>query len=92
MTSGYVRFVNPLEVLNRMPVFNQPPESMFAFVIVAGKRARQLMTGAIPLVSNPHSTKSTRVAMEELNAGLLEYEMPERPEDAAEKEAKRRKE
>ena len=30
-----------------MPVFNQAPESKFAFVVVAGKRARQLMSGAI---------------------------------------------
>jgi DNA-directed RNA polymerase subunit K/omega len=50
------------------------------------------MSGASPLVANPRSGKATRIAMEELNAGQLEYQMPERPEDSAEREAKRRKE
>ena len=69
-----------------MPVFTQPPDSQFAYVVVAGKRARQLMSGAPPLVLNPRSQKPTRVAMEELNAARLEYSVPERPEDAAEAE------
>ena len=60
-------------------------------MVVAGKRARQLMSGASPLVANPRSHKPTRVAMEELNAGRLEYRMPELPADAAEKDGKRRK-
>jgi DNA-directed RNA polymerase omega subunit len=55
-----------------MAVLTQAPDSMFAFVVVAGKRARQLMSGASPLVANPRSHKPTRVAMEELNAGQLE--------------------
>ena len=75
-----------------MAVLTQPPENVFAYVIVAGKRARQLMSGASPLIANPRSGKATRIAMEELNAAQLEYEMPERPEDSAEREAKRRKE
>ena len=74
-----------------MPVFTQAPESQFAFVIVAGKRARQLMSGASPLLANPRSQKPTRVAMEELNAGRLEYSIPELP-DEADKDGKRRKE
>ena len=40
-----------------MPVFTQAPESKFAFVVVAGKRARQLMLGATPLLANPRSHK-----------------------------------
>jgi DNA-directed RNA polymerase omega subunit len=72
-----------------MPVFTHAPESQFAYVVVAGKRARQLMSGAPPLVLNPRSQKPTRIAMEELNASRLEYSVPERPEDAAEKDGKR---
>ena len=72
-----------------MAVLNQAPDSMFAFVVVAGKRARQLMTGAVPLLANPRSHKSTRVAMEELSAGQLEYQTPDLD---AEKDGKRRKE
>ena len=49
------------------------------------------MSGASPLVANPRSQKPTRIAMEELNAGQLEYQTPEMPEDSAEKDGKRRK-
>lgn len=73
-----------------MAVFNQAPDSQFAFVVVAGKRARQLMSGASPLLANPRSHKSTRIAMEELVAGQLEYQTPD--VDGAEKDGKRRKE
>ena len=62
-----------------MTISTKPPESLFAYVIVAGKRARQLMIGASPLIANPRSHKPTRVAMEELNAGQLEYDLPEIP-------------
>jgi DNA-directed RNA polymerase omega subunit len=71
-----------------MAVLNQAPDSMFAFVVVAGKRARQLMSGASPLVANPRSHKPTRVAMEELNAGQLEYKTPDL--DAADKDKRRK--
>ena len=62
-----------------MTVSTQPPDSLFAYVVVAGRRARQLMLGATPLLANPRSHKPTRVAMEELNAGQLEYDLPEIP-------------
>jgi DNA-directed RNA polymerase omega subunit len=71
-----------------MAVLNQAPDSMFAFVVVAGKRARQLMSGASPLVANPRSHKPTRVAMEELSAGQLEYKTPDL--DAADKDKRRK--
>jgi DNA-directed RNA polymerase omega subunit len=62
-----------------MTVSTKPPESQFAFVIVAGRRARQLMIGATPLLANPRSHKATRIAMEELVAGQLEYDLPDIP-------------
>ena len=71
-----------------MAVLNQAPDSMFAFVVVAGKRARQLMSGASPLVANPRSHKPTRVAMEELTAGQLVYKTPDL--DAADKDKRRK--
>jgi DNA-directed RNA polymerase omega subunit len=70
---------------------SQAPDSKFAFVVVAARRARQLMLGATPLVANPHSQKSTRVAVEELRAGVLEYQLPEIPGDLLDKDGKRRK-
>ena len=48
-------------------------ESKFRFVHVAARRARQLMSGAPPLLHSP-SKKPTRVAQEEVLAGLLQYE------------------
>jgi DNA-directed RNA polymerase omega subunit len=59
-----------------MTANNQPPESRFAFVVVASRRARQLMLGAGPLIANPHSLKYTRVAIEELENSVLEYDIP----------------
>ena len=75
-----------------MTVESQAPDSKFAFVVVAARRARQLMAGASALVANPRSHKPTRVAVEELQAGVLEYQLPESAADTEAKEANRRKE
>lgn len=74
-----------------MAVLNQAPDCKFAYVVVASRRARQLMAGAPPLVDRPRSHKATRIALEELDHSLLEYQLPDTPEEAAEKEGKRRK-
>jgi DNA-directed RNA polymerase omega subunit len=73
-----------------MPVSKQAPDSKFAYVVVASRRARQLMIGGRPLVDNPRSRKVTRIAEEELQQGLLEFQTPDLPEEA-EKESRRRK-
>ena len=75
-----------------MTVLNQAPESKFAFVVVAARRARQLMAGAPPLLDHTRSYKPTRVAMEELQKGVLEYQLPESIEGEDQKGGKRRKE
>lgn len=69
-----------------MSVKNEAPVSQFAYVIVAARRARQLMGGAPPLVENPRSRQATRVAQQELNRGLLEFEIPARPGEEEEGE------
>ena len=73
-----------------MSVSTQAPDSQFAYVVVVARRARQLMIGGRPLVENPRSRKNTRIAEEELHAGMLEYETPDiaEPEEI---EARRRK-
>ncbi len=63
-----------------MAAQTDPPESQFAFVVVAARRARQLMAGAPPLVDSPKSRQPTRIAEEELRKGQLQYEVPEREE------------
>lgn len=67
-----------------MPVTNKPPDSVFAYVVVAARRARQLMGGAPPLVENPRSRQPTRVAQQELRAGMLEFDLPARPDEEKE--------
>lgn len=74
-----------------MAVYRQVPESQFAYVVVVARRARQLMIGGRPMVDNPRARKNTRVAEEELQKGLLEYEVPDLPEESDDKEGKRRK-
>jgi DNA-directed RNA polymerase omega subunit len=73
-----------------MAVFRNAPDSQFAYVVVTARRARQLMMGGRPMVENPRSRKTTRIAEEELQRGLLEYELAEIPEEAAD-DGKRRK-
>ena len=75
-----------------MTVKNDPPDSKFAYVVVAARRARQLMSGAPPLLDNPRSRQSTRIAEQELKRSLLQFEIPARPgEDEVEgKDDKRR--
>ncbi len=49
-------------------------DSKFRFILVAARRARQLQAGARPLVQTP-TKKSTRVAQQEVGAGLVPIEM-----------------
>lgn len=71
-----------------MAVLNQPPDSQFAYVVLVAKRARQLMAGGRPLIDNPKNLKYTRVAEEEVQKGLLEYQMPDSADGAEEKPRK----
>ena len=72
-----------------MTALRQAPDSQFAYVVVVARRARQLMIGGRPLVDNPRSRKTSRIAEEELLSGLLEYELPELSEE--EEKDRRRK-
>ena len=74
-----------------MAVQKQAPDSQFAYVVVVARRARQLMIGGRPLVDNPRARKNTRIAEEELQRGMLEYDMPELPQEGDNEGGKRRK-
>jgi DNA-directed RNA polymerase subunit omega len=63
-------------------------DQKFAFVLAAAKRARQLQSGAKPQV-NTHSRKPTRIGVDELLAGAVQYELPEL--EAGEEESEREK-
>jgi DNA-directed RNA polymerase subunit K/omega len=67
----------------RMP----PVESRFLYVDVAARRAKQLRRGALPRLAAlapdpetgerpPAGTKLERIAMEEVDEGLIVYELP----------------
>jgi len=74
-----------------MTVQTKAPESQFAYVVLAARRARQIMAGAPPLLENPRTQKPTRIACEELEHSLLEYEFTEPASIDEDKEGKRRK-
>ena len=49
-------------------------DSKFRFILVAARRARQLQAGAKPLIQTP-TKRSTRVAQQEVGAGLVPIEV-----------------
>lgn len=51
-------------------------DSKFRFILVAAKRARQLQAGARPLVQTS-SKKVTHIAQQEVESGLVPFEMEE---------------
>jgi DNA-directed RNA polymerase omega subunit len=74
-----------------MTVQTKAPESQFAYVVLAARRARQIMAGAPPLMENLRTQKATRIACEELEQGLLEFDVPERSTGEEDKDGKRKK-
>jgi DNA-directed RNA polymerase omega subunit len=74
-----------------MTVQTKAPESQFAYVVLAARRARQIMAGAPPLVENPKTLKATRLACEELDHGFLEYDLPETTSIDEDKDGTKRK-
>jgi DNA-directed RNA polymerase subunit omega len=57
-----------LELLNHA-------DSRYALVVEASKRAREIVGGATPAI-NAEGMKPLKIAVEEINRGLLTYESP----------------
>ena len=74
-----------------MTVQTTAPESQFAYVVLAARRARQIMAGAPPMVENLRTQKATRIACEEVNHGLIEYEFNEVMASEEEKDGTKRR-
>jgi DNA-directed RNA polymerase omega subunit len=74
-----------------MTVQTKAPESQFAYVVLAARRARQIMAGAPPLMENPKTQKPTRIACEELEHRLIEYEFMEPPSIDEDKDGNKRR-
>ena len=49
-------------------------DSKFRFILIAAKRARQLQGGSKPLIHTT-SRKPTRIAQEEVRAGVVKFEL-----------------
>jgi DNA-directed RNA polymerase subunit omega len=56
-------------------------DSNYRFILVAARRARQLQSGARPLISTI-SRKPCRIAQDELKAGKIKWFIPEVPKTA----------
>jgi DNA-directed RNA polymerase subunit omega len=50
-------------------------DSNYRYVLVAARRARQIQSGARPVVE-PQSRKPCRIAEEEIQAGRVKWEVP----------------
>jgi DNA-directed RNA polymerase omega subunit len=74
-----------------MTVQSKAPESQFAYVVLAARRARQIMAGAPPMLENSRTQKATRVACEELDHGLLEFDFSETSSVDVDKDGNKRK-
>ena len=57
----------------------RPIENRFLYVDIAAARAKQLRKGAAVRLDagTPRAVKPERLAMEEVNQGLVEWELPE---------------
>ncbi len=53
-------------------------DSNYRYVLVAARRARQIQNGARPVVDT-HSRKPCRIAEEEIQAGMVKWEVPQAP-------------
>ena len=49
-----------------------PEQSVYRFIIIAAKRARQLQSGSRPKIQH-HSRKMTRIAIDEVRRGLIPF-------------------
>jgi DNA-directed RNA polymerase subunit omega len=58
-------------------------DSNYRYILVAARRARQLQSGAPPVIET-HSRKPCRIAQDEIRAGKVKWVIPEIPRSAAE--------
>jgi DNA-directed RNA polymerase subunit omega len=57
-------------------------DSNYRYILVAARRARQLQSGARPIIST-QSRKPCRIAQDEIRAGKVKWFIPELPKSAA---------
>ena len=57
-------------------------DSNYRYILVAARRARQIQSGARPMVDT-HSRKPCRIAQDEIHAGKVKWVIPEVARSAA---------
>ena len=58
-------------------------DSNYRYILVAARRARQLQSGAKPMVDT-NSRKPCRIAMDEIDSGKVKWVVPEPEKSASE--------
>ena len=66
-------------------------DSKFRYIIVAAKRTRQLQAGAKPM-TGAQGRKYTRIAQEEVTAGMVKFELTEETKASKKRAGKEGKE
>lgn len=56
-------------------------DSNYRYILVAARRARQIQSGARPLIDT-HSRKPCKIAQQEIEAGKVKYVIGETPKPA----------
>jgi DNA-directed RNA polymerase omega subunit len=65
-----------VEETNKEPHVNPEIDSKYRKIILAAQRSKQLQRGANPRVDmDPRKSKSTRIAMKELEEGKVDFEL-----------------
>jgi DNA-directed RNA polymerase subunit omega len=65
-----------VEETNKEPKINPEIDSKYRKIILAAQRSKQLQRGANPRVDmDPRKSKSTRIAMRELEEGKVDFEV-----------------
>lgn len=65
-----------VEETNEKPRVNPEVDSKYRKIILAAQRSKQLQRGATPRVDmDPRKSKSTRIAMRELEDGKVDFEL-----------------
>ncbi len=65
-----------VEETNNAPRVNPEIDSKYRKIILAAQRSKQLQRGANPRVDmDPRKSKSTRIAMKEIDAGKVDFEI-----------------
>jgi len=65
-----------VEETNKEPRVNPVIDSKYRMIILAAQRSKQLQRGANPRVDmDPRKSKSTRIAMRELEDGKVDFEL-----------------